>query len=120
LFGPSTPTYEESIMSTTPTCPEGTVIPDASKPERYTRSLRFSELFKAAYVLSMGIARLADEMISTQNGTSKPQSWDELRNSSEALAAIADHVCNDARYWDDDEDDTPAGRRPANTKKPTA
>jgi len=58
----------------------------------------------------MGIARLADEMMSTQNGTSKPQSWSELRNSSEALAAIADHVCNDARYWDDDENDKPTPR----------
>jgi len=107
-------------MSTTPTCPEGTVIPDASKPERYTRPITFDELFKAAYVLSMGIARLTDEMISTENGTSKPQSWDELRNSSEALAAIADHVCNDARYWDDDEDDAPGSRTPANTKTPAA
>ncbi len=104
-------------MSTTPTCPEGTVIPDATNPERYTRPITFGELFKAAYVLSMGIARLTDEMMSTENGTSKPQSWDELRNSSEALAAIADHVCNDARYWDDDEDDALASRRPANTKK---
>ena len=104
-----------------PPAREGTVIPDATNPEKYTRPITFSELFKAPYVLSMGIARLTDEMISTENGTSRPQSWDELRNPSEALAAIADHVCNDARYWDDEEDQAaPAGRRPANTKKPTA
>ncbi len=104
-----------------PTAREGTVIPDATNPEKYTRPITFSELFKAAYVLSMGIARLADEMLTTQNGTSRPQSWDELRNSSEALAAIADHVCNDARYWDDEEDQAaPASRGPANTKKPAA
>jgi len=108
---------EEYTMST---CPDGTVIPDASKPERYTRPITFDELFKAAYVLGMGIARLADEMMSTTNGANEPQSWSELRNSSEALAAIADHVCNDARYWDDDEDDAPASRTPANTKTPAA
>ncbi len=79
-------------------------------PGKYTRPITFDELFKAAYVLSMGIARLADEMMSTTNGANEAQSWSELRNSSEALAAIADHVCNDARYWDDDEDDTPANR----------
>ncbi len=105
-------------MATTPTCPEGTVIPDATNPERYTRPITFGELFKAAYVLGMGIARLTDEMMSTTNGANEPQSWSELRNSSEALAAIADHVCNDARYWDDDEDQAaPASRRLANTKK---
>ncbi len=89
-------------MTSTPTGPEGTVIPDATNPERYTRPITFDELFKAAYVLSMGVARLTDEMLTTSNGASNPQSWDELRNSSEVLTAIADHVCNDARYWDDE------------------
>jgi len=31
--------------------------------------------------------------------------FDRLRNAADSLTAVADHVCNDHRYWDDDERD---------------
>ncbi len=80
-----------------------TTTEDRPTAPRYTRPLTFSDLYDVAHALGQGITRLTDEMMSASDGANDAELWSELRNVSEALAAITDHVCNDARYWDDDD-----------------
>ncbi len=73
-------------------------------PEYSTsRPLRASELRRIAYSLCAAIAKDGDALITMSEPIAAI--FDRLRNAADSLAAVADHVCNDHRYWDDDERD---------------
>ncbi len=68
-----------------------------------SRPLRASELRRIAYSLCAAIALDGDALITMSEPVAA--TFDRLRNAADSLAAVADHVCNDHRYWDDDERD---------------
>jgi len=67
------------------------------------RPLKASELRRIAYSLCAAIAQDGDALITMSEPVAA--TFDRLRNAADSLAAVADHVCNDHRYWDDDERD---------------
>jgi len=80
-----------------------------------SRPLRAKELRRIAYTLCAAIAKGGDALITMSEPIAEV--FDRLRNAADSLAAVADHVCNDHRYWDDDERDQgePATSRPEET-----
>ena len=68
-----------------------------------SRPLRASELRRIAYSLCAAIALDGDALITMSEPVAA--TFDRLRNAADSLAAVADHVCNDHRYWDADERD---------------
>ncbi len=76
------------------------------KEHTYTRPLTFSELITITNALAQAVYRLHEEMFTTMGGYTNPESWNQLRSAAQALAGVTDHVVNDDRYSDDQQEET--------------
>ncbi len=86
-------------MATTKTATSRPATPEYST----SRPLRAKELRRIAYTLCAAIAQDGDALITLSEPVAA--TFDRLRNAADSLAAVTDHVCNDHRYFDDDERD---------------